>query len=120
MFSNAVKIMLFISDTQYYVPIKLHRTTGSKHLFKIMGTSTPENVKLKRNIIWDVTELYWKEVNVTLDGNRINLPNSVTIKFRDKFKIRYTVKREPLLFHILLKQGLSWFHLASNNPQEAV
>ena len=26
LFSNAVKIMLFISDAQYYVPVKLCRT----------------------------------------------------------------------------------------------
>ena len=47
LFSNAVKIMLFISGTQYYVPIKLCRRAGSIHLFIITGMSTPENVKLK-------------------------------------------------------------------------
>ena len=90
---------------------------GSIHLFKITGMLTPENVKLKRNILWDITELDWKEVNVTLNGNEIN-QKSVTIKFRDKFKIRCIAKREPLLFHIMLKQGLTWFTLASNNPSE--
>ena len=49
--------MLFISDTQYYVTIKLGRMAGSIHLFKMMGTLTPENVKLKGNIFWDVFEL---------------------------------------------------------------
>ena len=53
---------------------------------------------------------------MTFNGNRINLPKSVTIKFRDKFKIRYMMKREPLLFHIMLKQGFTWFTLAYNNP----
>ena len=33
MFSNAVKIMIFISDVQYYVPTKLCKN-GSIHLFK--------------------------------------------------------------------------------------
>ena len=42
LFSNAVKIMLFISNTQYYVPIKLCRMAGSIHLFKNMGMLTPE------------------------------------------------------------------------------
>ena len=48
MFSNAVKIMLFISDAQYYGPVKLCRTAESIHLFKITGTLFPENVKLKQ------------------------------------------------------------------------
>ena len=74
--------------------MKLCRIAGNIYLFKIMGMLTPENVKLKRNIIWDIIELDWKEVNLTLSGNRINLPKSVTIKFRDKFKIRCIVKRK--------------------------
>ena len=34
LFSNTVKIMLFISDIQYHVLIKLCKTTGSIRLFK--------------------------------------------------------------------------------------
>ena len=94
---------------------------GSIHFFsKLQVTLTPENVKLKRNILWDVIKLGWKEVNMTLNGNKINFPKSVTIKFRDKFKIRCIVKREHLLIHIILKHGFTWFTLASNNPQETV
>ena len=47
LFSNAMKIMLFIPDVQYNVPIKLSKTTGSIHLFKITVTLIPENVKLR-------------------------------------------------------------------------
>ena len=44
MFSNAVKIMLFTSDVQYYVPINLCKTVGSIHLLKITGMLKPENI----------------------------------------------------------------------------
>ena len=37
LFSNTVKIMLFISYVQYYVPIKLCKSAGSIHLFKIQA-----------------------------------------------------------------------------------
>ena len=58
---------------------------------------------------------------MTLCGNKANLPKSVIIKFVDKFKIRCMIEEEPLLFHILLRQGLTWFTLASNNsPAETV
>ena len=53
---------------------------------------------------------------MTFNGNKINLPKSVTIKFRDKFKIRHMMKKEPLLFHLMLRQGFNWFTLASNDP----
>ena len=38
LFLNVVKIMLFISDVQYYVAVKLCKTAGSIHLFKSTGT----------------------------------------------------------------------------------
>ena len=37
-----LEVMLFISDAQYYVPLKLYRTAGSIHLLEIK-----ENVLLK-------------------------------------------------------------------------
>ena len=89
LFFNAVKLMPFISDVQYYVPVKLCRTSGSIHFFfKITGTFIPEHVKL----LWDIIEIDWKEVNMTLNGNDISLPSSVIIPLRDKFKIRCIVK----------------------------
>ena len=54
--------MLFVSDAQYYILVKLCRTAGSIHLFKIMGKLLPEHVKLKINILWDVMEIDWKEI----------------------------------------------------------
>ena len=49
-FSNAAKIMLFISDVHNYTPIKLCKTSGSIHLFKIKGTLKSEDIKLNRII----------------------------------------------------------------------
>ena len=37
LFSNVVKIMLIISDIQYYILVKLCKMAGSIHLFKISG-----------------------------------------------------------------------------------
>ena len=53
MFSNTLKIVIFISDAQYYVPIELCNTAGSIPLFKIMGMLKLENIKLNENYIWD-------------------------------------------------------------------
>ena len=91
-FSNAAKVMLFLSDAQYYVPVKLCRTAGSIHLFNITVKVTPEHITVKRNILWDVIEIGWKEVNRNLNGKKINLPTSVIIPFRDKLKIRHIIR----------------------------
>ena len=113
MFSSAVKSMIFISDVQYYIPIKLCKTTGSIHLFKIIGLLKPENITLNQNYILGTLEIDWKEVSMTFNDNQINLPRVFTIKLKDKLKIRCLMKREPLLFHIMLKQGIMCYILAS-------
>ena len=87
-FSNAVKIIIFISDVQNYIPVKLCKTAGSIHLFKISGMLKAENIKLNKNYLWDRLEIDWKEVTVTFNGNKIDLPRVVIIKLQDKFKIR--------------------------------
>ena len=66
-----------------------------------------ENVKLNKTYLWDTLEVDWKEVTVTFNDNKINLPRVVITKLQDKFKIRCLMKREPLLFHIVLKQGIT-------------
>ena len=115
-FSHAVKIMIFISDVQYYIPIKLCSTTGSILLFKIIGTLKPENIKLNKNYILDTLEIDWKEVSVTFNDNKTNSPRDVTIKLQDKIKIR-CLKKESLLFHLILKQGIPWFTLNAGTQE---
>ena len=51
------------------------------------------------------------------NDNKINLPRIVTIKLRDKIKIRNMIKKEPLLLHIILKQGITWITLASGTQE---
>ena len=112
-YSNTIKIMIFISDIKSYVPLKLCKTSGSIHLFKLAGSINKENIKLHKNTLWHVMEIDWRPVTVTLSGNVINLPGSVIIPFRDKFKIRWIIKSKPLLLHLMLKQGQTWYLLSN-------
>ena len=111
-YSNTIKVMLFISDIKSYVPIKLCNTSGSIHLFKLTGNISKEIIQLHKNTIWDIMEIDWRPVIITLSGNVINLPGSVIIPFRDKFKIRLIIKSKPLLLHLMLKQGQTWYPLS--------
>ena len=88
LFSNIGKIMLFISDVQYYNPVQLCKTAGIIHLFEITGKVMIDKVKLNKHYIWDILEIDWSEVMVTFNGKVINLPKSITIKIWDKFKVR--------------------------------
>ena len=48
-----------------------------------------------------------------VNGNDINLPGSVIIPFRDKFKVRQMIRSRPLLLHLMLKEGQTWNPLSN-------
>ena len=61
-----------------------------------------------------------------VNGSVLNLPGSVIILFWDKFKIRQMIRSKPLLLHLMLKQGQTWYPLSNmwemmeieeNNPE---
>ena len=111
LFSNNTKILLFISNTHSYVPIKLCRVARSIHLFRIRGRLNPEHVKIKKNWIWDVLEIDWSDVSIMLNDNEIDLPSLVIIPFKERYRARRLLRKHPLLFYVMLKQGKTWFSL---------
>ena len=72
--SNIVKIVLFISDVQHYIPIKLCKRSGSPHLFKITGTLKSEDINLNKNYLWDTLEINWDKIKLLFNSNEIELP----------------------------------------------
>ena len=114
-FSNVVKIMVFISDVQNCMPIKLCKATDSIHLFKIIGMLKAQNIKLNKNYLWDTLEINWKEVTMTFNDNRIDLPKIVVTKLQEKIKARRLMNRKSLLFHLMLKTGDNMVYLGDRN-----
>ena len=90
---------------------------GSIHLFKISGKLTIDKVKLNKHYIWDILEIDWSKVKVTFNGRVISLPKLITIKLWDKFKVRHMMGSQPILFHLILKQGFNWFILAQEEQE---
>ena len=111
LFSNNTKILLFVSNTHSYVPIKLCRVAGSIHLFRIKGRLNLENVKPKKNWIWDVLEIDWSSVSITLNDTEVDLPSSVIIPIKESYRAKRLLRKHPLLFYVMLKQGKTWFSL---------
>ena len=89
-FSNIVKIVFFISDVQHYIPIRLYKTSGSLHLFKITGTLTSEDIRLNKNYLWDTFDINWDKIKLSFNSNEIKLPQLVTIEIQDKIRVRNT------------------------------
>ena len=86
-------------------------------MFKIKGTLKSGDIKLNRNYLWDTLEIDWKEVTVTFNDNKIELPKIVAIKIWDKIKVRRLMSREPLISHVMIRQGITWFNLETEIPE---
>ena len=115
LFSNMVKIKLFLADAESYVPLELNMLAGNKHLFKLTGELSLDNVILKKNWIWDVLEVNWNNVHITLNDKDINLPGTLIIPLAYKLKIRKLFnERSPLYVYIMLKQRKSWYNLEND------
>ena len=109
-FSNVEKIVLFISDVQHYIPVKLTKTSGSPHLFKFTGTLNSEDIKLNKNYLWDTLEINWDKIKLTFNDSEIKLPQLVTIKMQDKIRIRRMMSKDMQSSHIMIKQRITWYY----------
>ena len=56
-------------------------------------------------MLWNILELEWNEVTMTLNDSFIKLLTLVTIPLRDESKVRRIIKRDLLMVHIMLPHG---------------
>ena len=54
-----------------------------------------------------------KLVFVTLNGAIVQLPISVKVPFRDKYRLTHLITNRSLLLHIMVRQGTSWYALVN-------
>ena len=114
LFSNTIKIKLFVADNLCYIPLHLNKMTGSVHSFKLHGMLIKENLTLKKNWIWDVLEIDWTDMYVLHNDKEINLHMTVVVPMYYKFKLRQLLRnsrKDSLHLYIMLKQRKSWFNL---------
>ena len=104
LYSNTVPVMLFFSDIKQDIPLKLCKSAGSIHLFQIYGQLSSDQIVLEKNCLWDMIRINWKEVFVTLNGTIIQMPRSVKVLLRDKYKLRTLMEKHSLLLHVMLRQ----------------
>ena len=56
-------------------------------------------------------EINWNEINLSSNGNEIDLPQIITIKMQDKIRVRRMINKETQNLHIMIKQGITWYNL---------
>ena len=120
LFSNTIKVKLFVADNHCYIPLHLNKLAGSVHLFKLHSILTKESLVLKKNLIWDVLEIDCIDVYLLQDHKEINLLVTVVIPIYYKYKLRQSLRNSrenPLNLYIMLKQRKSWLNLESTEHE---
>ena len=51
LFSNSIKVKLFVADNHCYIPLHLNNLAGNVHLLKLHGVLTKESLTLRKNWI---------------------------------------------------------------------
>ena len=121
LFSNTIKVKLFVADNHCYIPLHLNKLAGSVHLFKLHSILSKENLVIKKNWIWGVLEIDWTDVYLLQDHIEINLLVTVVIPIYYKYKLIQLLRnstKDPLHLHIMLKERKSWLNLESTEYKQ--
>ena len=92
LFSNSIKVKLFIADNHCYIPLHLNKLAGSVHLLKLHDILMKESLILRKKWIWDVLKIDWTDIFLLQDHKEINLPVTVGIPLYYKYKLRQLLK----------------------------
>ena len=65
----------------------------------------------KQKLLWETLEINWDKTKISFNSNEIKLPKLVMIKIQDKIRVRRMMSRETQNFHIMVKQGMTWYNL---------
>ena len=103
LFTNMLKIKLFLENTQSYVPLELNSAAGNVHLFKLSGALAVEKFTLRKNWMWDVLEINRDNTCAALNDREINFPGTLTIPLVYKLKVRKLfLERNSMHVYIML------------------
>ena len=91
LFSNMVKIKLFLADTKSYVSLDPKKIAGNTHFFKLTGELSLDNITLRKNWIWDVLGIRWDDIHIILNDKDIHLPIMLVIPLIHKLKVKKIV-----------------------------
>ena len=113
-YGNVLDVKLVIGETTSYIPLNLRRIAGQRHKIRINALPHPTQVKLVRNCVWDTLTIDWQDVELTNDGDPIDLPSTLVVPLRAKFKIREMLNT-PYHLNMALCRENAWYDLSANS-----
>lgn len=117
-FEKSSCLYLSISNTLYYVPIKLKPTPGHMHLFSVNKLINIEQISIKEGFIWDTMHIDWEDVKITHRNKRFPVPTDLTIPILNKFMMRSMLQGKHTQATLMIKMGHNWSYLLPNKSNK--
>lgn len=111
-FERTSTVYLFLCKGCYFVPVKILRTTAGLHVISSIGELGSDNLSLSKNLIWDVMNVDWSTIVVTIKDRPTLLPRSIPLLLKDKIRVRRMFSsKEVMKVHLMALQGKTWYNL---------
>ena len=101
---------LVICQETRYCPIKLKVMAGHLTKPEMRNCLLSNQVRLDKYWIWDQLNVYWGNVKISYNGNKITMPQKLLIPLIDKIRMKYLFGYDYDAL-IMVKQGRHWFNL---------
>ena len=111
MYSSTFVLKLVLSNNIYYVPLKLRAMAGQLHRVNMNTIMHSCQLKLHKNFLWDAISISWNGIQVNYDGERVDLPATILVPFKDKIRTRYMFSK-GFGVSIAVCQGSNWYDLS--------
>ena len=79
--------------------------------YKLYRPIDPSDVTLSKYCMWDTLSFDWRDMVLRLNGDRVDLPQTITVPFKHKIKTRHIWHNDTLDLQFMLKQGTQWHTL---------
>ena len=110
-FETVTKVYLIVTSGSYYVPIKIITVQAPAFMIAQEGVLTKAKLQIKHHCVWDTISIDWKDVKVFKDTSALNVPNTLTVPFKDKIKFRFLTMKGNYSVFLLAQQGDNWANL---------
>ena len=117
LYTNLFEIKLILGEATRYLPLKLRKMAGPLHRVGINMIPTPRQISLIHGWMWDTLTIDWTGILMTSGNETIQLPSTIIVPIRAKFKLRQILGDPSFTVSMALTQDNNWYDLSQSSQR---
>ena len=111
LYTNIFEIKLILGEDTRFLPLKLRKMAGPLHRVGINRIPSSRQINLIRGWMWDTLTINWSDIEMFSGDETIQLPNTIIVPLRAKFKVRQIINDQCFTVSMALTQDNNWYDL---------